>query len=401
MSSTSVLSRPQQPPVLPEDLVSMDTLIYLGFNEEVAHRLWQDRCKWLVRAHATLISDQLNESFLGAITDHLYEDGLESNTCDDNDRAWHKCMNDCGLNWPTKRAIMDSLFKKTRLTQSCLHWVRDTIELRFKALQEVLAADAASEDQAAQPTSEEDPVPRPSQPEETAMSEAVLRAAENPSDTTITLYKGIDRASVDHLFGDTGDLSRISALATAPPTDVCDFSSAYYFYVDRDVAENQACYIRRRSYLTRVVLVQATIQRSMLETGYEGPRRQEVYWPSEDWKRLVFHCRRKDEIPQDLARYMDARLVIATAAGRPTRHFVRGVNGPDDITEGMVLKNKHGEDAIQYCFRRYDADYFLAQHAELRMLPFTEMEYRAWCVETRDEPYKDIPPLVLPCRCVL
>ncbi|OTA04021.1 hypothetical protein A9Z42_0045580 [Trichoderma parareesei] len=402
MSGTSVTSSPQQLPVLPKDLVSIDTLEYLGFDEETAEFIWADRIKELVRAHATKPDGNLSTAFMSQVVEHVYDFGHVSNTCDDNLRLWHQCLNHCGLDRQTKAAIMDPVFKKIRLTQTCLHWVRNTIELRFKALQDLRAADAAAsvplKRGQADKSASKDAVPRPSQPEETAMSEAILRASESPLDTTVTLYKGVDRASVRHLFDDRRDLSRISALATFPPGNARGSSSAYYLYVDRDIAEQQACYIRRRSSLTPVVLVQVRIQKSALEAAYEGPQRQELYWPSEDWKRLAFYCRGNRPVPPDLVKYMEARLSIVTAVAKADRAFTRNMNRLDQITADMVLKNKHGKDAIQYCFRRHDADYFLTQHAELKMLPFTEDEFQEWCVDAREEELKDIPEL--PCRVV-
>ncbi|KAH0491137.1 hypothetical protein TgHK011_002579 [Trichoderma gracile] len=401
MSGTSVFSCPQQLPALPMDLVSVDTLEYLGFNEETAEFIWNDRIKPLVRANAAKPNSHLSEPFMYHIIDHVYDAGQVSNTCEDNKRLWHRCMSHCGLNRQTKMAIMDPIFNKIRRTQSCLDWVRNTIELRFKALQDLRAAEAASalrRRQAAQKSAAEDSVSHPSQPEETAMGKAVLQASQSPPGSTITLYKAVDRASVRRLFDGKGDLSRISALATSRPRDVRGSSSVYHFYVDRDIAEQQACYMRRRSYLTTAALVQVTIPKAMLEAGYEGPRRQEVYWPSEDWKRLAFHSRGNRPVPPDLVKYLKAQLSIVTAVARADRAFARGIKRADQVTEDMVLKNKHGEDAIQYCFRGCDADHFLAQHAELKMLPFTEEEFQAWCVEAQEEELKDIPEL--PCRMV-
>ncbi|KAL6886375.1 hypothetical protein HDV57DRAFT_526263 [Trichoderma longibrachiatum] len=397
MSGSSVFSKPHHPTVLPKDLVSKDTLLYLGLNEETAEFIWMDRIKPLVRKYAAEANDRLGKTFLANVIEHVYDFGQVSNTCDDDDRLWHRCMNLCGLDRKTKLAIMAPIFKKTRLTQSCLHWVCDTITLRFKALQELRAAEerAILEEQirgASQVS-----VSGPSQPEETAMNKAVLHDSVDSSDETVTLYKGIDRASLGHLFKNKLHSSRISSLATRGPTDVSPTSSAYYFYVDRDIAEQQACYIKQRSNLTPVVLVQVTIPKAMLETGYEGPRREEVYWPSEDWKTLVFHCRRKRAVPADLAKYMDAQLVVTTVAARASRCFMGHMKRPDQVTEDMVLKNKHGEDAIQYCFRRPHADWFLAEHAELKMLPFTDDEFRAWCVEAKEWELKDIPKFSLPC----
>ncbi|KAL6872961.1 hypothetical protein J3F83DRAFT_594552 [Trichoderma novae-zelandiae] len=394
MSNTPAINGAQKPAtLLAKDLISRATIKYLGFNDEAAAYIWADVPEGLLRHMSTDADDWWTRSFIDLVIEYLYLSGQKLNTCDDDDWRWRQCMDRCGINRETRAAIMDPAFREIRRTQSCLYWLRDTMELRFQALLDIRCADIASPpdpDQTVQRASD-DSASRPSQSDETAMSEAALHAAHNPSESSVTLYKGIDRASVSRLFEDTGDLSRISALASVPPTDVCGSASAYYFYVDRDVAEQQACYVRRRSSLTPVVLVRATIRKSTLESVYKGPRRQEVYWPDEDWKRLVFSCRRDNACPPDLARYMDASLVIATAATRANLFYNKLVKGPDKITEDMVLKNRHGEDAVQYCFRRYDGDHLLAKHAELEMLPFTEQEFQSWRIEARHEEMRDIP----------
>ncbi|PTB66894.1 hypothetical protein BBK36DRAFT_1198799 [Trichoderma citrinoviride] len=389
MSSTSVTSRPQvSPRPLPQDLISIATLRYLGFDEEAAWFIWCDRVCPLVRdEHSLDFNDDVNQAFICHIIEHVHEHG--GNTCEDNDQTWHESMAACGIDVWTRRAIMDPIFKRIRLTQSCLYWVRDTIHHRFQALLDVRAAGAPSTpgyDRAVQSALEGSNVPQDSQPAETAMSKAVLDAAESSSGSSVALYKGIDRASLGHLFKNKLHSSRISSLATRGPTDVSPTSSAYYFYVDRDIAEQQACYIRRRSFLTPVVLVQVTIQESMLETGYLGPRRQEMYWPSEEWKELALRWKRGETpSPPILAEYMKAQLVIITAAAKANLFFCKNLKRPDRITEDMVMKNKQGKDAVQYCFRRYDGDHFLAKHAELKMLPFMEEEVEAWCIEARGE----------------
>ncbi|KAL6872963.1 hypothetical protein J3F83DRAFT_594571 [Trichoderma novae-zelandiae] len=64
----------------------------------------------------------------------------ELDTWDEDDQKWYECMARCGINEETQAAMMDLIFKDIRLTESCLFWIRDTIQTRYNALQEVQRA---------------------------------------------------------------------------------------------------------------------------------------------------------------------------------------------------------------------------------------------------------------------
>jgi hypothetical protein len=71
--------------------------------------------------------------------------GREHDTWGDNDQPWYNCMSLCGIRSEVQVSIMDPVYKRIRLTESCYFWMKDTIELRYRGLE---AAQRASRERA-------------------------------------------------------------------------------------------------------------------------------------------------------------------------------------------------------------------------------------------------------------
>lgn len=56
---------------------------------------------------------------------------------DDSDTQWRKCMDACGLAVETQDAIVDPQFTYLRLSKSCLHWMNDTMDMRYAELDDI------------------------------------------------------------------------------------------------------------------------------------------------------------------------------------------------------------------------------------------------------------------------
>ncbi|RFU76541.1 hypothetical protein TARUN_5705 [Trichoderma arundinaceum] len=132
-------SEPDMFVTIPEELVSLATIQYLGYGEESATHIWN---RWIASAPGYYVPESdpaFGTPFIDAIigySDRRYD----IDTCDEDDEKWHECMNRCGIDRDTQNAIMNPAFKRIRLTESCLFWIRDTIELRYLALLEVQKA---------------------------------------------------------------------------------------------------------------------------------------------------------------------------------------------------------------------------------------------------------------------
>ncbi|KAI2629282.1 hypothetical protein GGS26DRAFT_560110 [Hypomontagnella submonticulosa] len=127
---------------IPEELVSLATLKYLGWDDETAAILWNE---WTSRPpddSAWGLDDIDGMGFLGFVTDRSTSNGL-NDTCDDDDWVWYHYMSHCGINAETQESIMDPCFKEIRLTESCRFWVQDTVDSRYRALLEIRSASQA------------------------------------------------------------------------------------------------------------------------------------------------------------------------------------------------------------------------------------------------------------------
>jgi hypothetical protein len=104
-----------------------------------------------------------------------------------------------------------------------------------------------------------------------------------------------------------------------------------------------------------------------------------AYWPSEDWKKLVFHCRIAKRLPAELRKFKDAALIIGTIASKPNFVYEK-MKSSDEIVEKMVLKTQDGRNAAQYVFSLDDGEEFLEDHGvgRLRVFPITGLEYEDW-----------------------
>ncbi|KAJ5521255.1 hypothetical protein N7527_005370 [Penicillium freii] len=189
---------------------------------------------------------------------------------------------------------------------------------------------------------------------ETALSEAATTAASRtPGHTTI--YKGIGQARVTGLFDDNGNVN----FGCLVYPSRCDFSARQadlYFALGREVAEHYACYIKRRSRCSGVVIIHDSIPNSVIES-LSAAEIQFIYWPSAEWKSLVFHCRKWGKLPSGLRKYKLAKLVIRTICGK--LNVIGKMRSLDEIREQMVLKTRDGRNAVQYVFKGDNGDTLL------------------------------------------
>ncbi|KAK1249356.1 hypothetical protein MKX07_002872 [Trichoderma sp. CBMAI-0711] len=309
---------------IPRELVSLATIKYLGYNDEAAADIWG---RWTARfpsGQPQELEPVLGKPFLNPIIEFSYY-RFDLDADDGDDSKWLDCMGQCGINQATQTAIMDPVYKRVRLTRSCLHWLRDTMKLRYRTLKEVLEARARGP---------------PGVSTDFAMSEAALFAV--PAMTT--LYKSVDTASIPHLFDKDGNVKNIADLATSAPIDFCGREISYTFALELDIALLDACWAKARSNLSCMVIIQATLWNSTIR-DLSGQELQRVYWPSEEWKQLVFCSRRRLRLPPELRRFKEASLIVGTSATKSDTVYGR-MDCPHEITEEMVYKTKDGRNYV-------------------------------------------------------
>ncbi|CAG8391456.1 unnamed protein product [Penicillium salamii] len=374
---------------IPEHLTSFATLEYLGYNRQTAARIWERWTNWppgIIKRQCDDFEDGI--PFIEIAEGHLE---AEPDTCDDNDSAWVECLDKYGMSNEFMQAIMDTKFRHIRLTKTCKFWAKDTLKLRYRALEEVQEAsrqrerERATQREASHPgTNSPDPPAQrsisdslrsvPWMSPETAMSSFATQVAANAPGIT-HLYRGMDKAWIGGLFRDDGSIN-YGCLTTRSPADFSSRQADIYFGIDREVAVYYACYAKRRSESSAAVIVQVSLPNSVIET-LAPPDIQRVYWPTMEWKSLVLNCRQERKTPSQLRKYRLAKLVIGSICNKPTKILAK-MQSPNEITERMVYKTTDGRLAVQYVFIGEEGDSLLQESAKVTVFPLTSREFEAW-----------------------
>lgn len=125
---------------IPDILISEATIRYLGYEEQVAKHLWDRWTNWPAGSPVRETDDDgegMYMPFIEFITGYAEGRGIGIDTAEDDDVAWRSCLAACGVRADIQDAIMDPVFKHIRLTESCVFWIRDTLEMRYRGLQEI------------------------------------------------------------------------------------------------------------------------------------------------------------------------------------------------------------------------------------------------------------------------
>ncbi|EHY58380.1 hypothetical protein HRR83_007256 [Exophiala dermatitidis] len=144
LTPVSVLSSAEETArfsTIPDSLISLATLQYLGYDEDTAKRIWQKWINWSPGPVVREIDDDLPGTMSISFIDYAkgYVGG-DTDTYDEEDQPWFECMTSWGILPSLQEEIMDPVFKDIRLSETCRFWVRDTMELRYQGLEEIQKA---------------------------------------------------------------------------------------------------------------------------------------------------------------------------------------------------------------------------------------------------------------------
>jgi len=411
ISSTSSFSVTEMYATIPELLDSLATLKYLGFTDTAANQIWDRWSNWPSTPPGRFGVDPDGEiEFTDVAVGHL-RGFRDQDTWDENDRSWFDFMDLCGINLEVQTAIMDPIYKRIRLTESCYFWIKDTIELRYRGLEAIQRASRertmattrvtsrtgySSPDRhdrssiggpsgSAQITPSQESGQRsisgtmrmaPGISSDSAFSNACRSAQNIPG--SIILYRGLDQARLNAFFDDSGAIVGWQDMLSSPPTDFLRSQAGFYFTVHRDIAETYACYAKRRDPVQSVVIVQVIVPNHKIEC-LSSTQLQKTYWPSEEWKKLVWHCRNQKKFPSQLQKYKQALLIIGTIATKPNKVY-KNMDTFAQIDETCVLKTKDGRNGVQYVFNGDEGQEFLEDLApgSVTVHPVSGMEFTQW-----------------------
>lgn len=359
---------------IPEFLFSRETLTFLGFNESAAETIWS---RWVncgpedgreIDGGLVTFESMARAFIYGTFT-------REEDASLDDDLAWRASMDSCGINEELQTAIMTPGCKDVRLTESCQFWLLDTISARYASLKQIQAASferARSARRAASRPGGSSLLPGEQMPSRyrstsemfygaPSMSPMVTSAPEvraNAPGHTV-LYRGGYETSIKAIFDDDGRVVNMAPLFSGRPGDFNSTKKASYMALDFEIANKYAYWskVRDRSQLT--VILRLEIPNSALES-MDGSEKCHAYWPSQEWKELVWNCRRNKRLQHSLTKFGKATLAIGTICGKPNV-VVTNLPSPAEITHQMILQGPRG-DAVQYVFIDDQGVEFLETH---------------------------------------
>ncbi|EKJ79532.1 hypothetical protein FPSE_00217 [Fusarium pseudograminearum CS3096] len=379
---------------IPDRLFSQAAIQYCGFNQIQAARLWE---RWEgIQREPDDHPAKVECTFLEILTCFIND---SNDVWIGDDTVWIRCMEHWGIATEMQDAIMDQRFKRLRMTRTCVQWIHNTIELRYTGLEhflqfsscKALCCDHSSNlglDQKPQGGIQDTHRKFPSDYSGETLSPAVDVAF--PGMTA--LYKATSEPRVcsrilNPFLDSEGNLERVEALDTPPPSDFSALSSTPYFGTSLQTAHVHAAYLKRRdNRCQEVAVVRLCIPNAAFQS-LNSTQIVQAHFPSDDWKKLVWHSKRSLS-NKELLRFRRATVVVGSVAGKPGKAFQK-LESWKDITEEHVSTigtYKDGEPDVQYGFISDDGSDFLEAHAtDIKVLPYSNEQYLEWMAEHKPE----------------
>ncbi|KAK7418208.1 hypothetical protein QQZ08_011361 [Neonectria magnoliae] len=359
---------------IPEHLISRETLNYLGFDDGAADTIWSRWVNWG--------PDQGREIDGGPVTflsmSEAYITGAGEDVTSDDDTTWRTSMASIGINEALQAAIMTPRCKDVRLTESCKYWLLDTVVARYASLEQIQTASRERSRAAHRASTRPGGTQRQSIPPGQPMSTRIRVTSEifnggpslSPMTTTApevranapghtVLYRGMFQTNLPFMFNAEGDIVSLAGLFSQKQGDFHARGTASYMALDFEVANKYAYFAKRRDSNQLAVIVRLEIPNSALESMHDTEK-VFAYWPSQDWKHLIWNCRRQYRLRNEWTRFVKATLVIGTICGKPDK-VIQKLQSPTDITHNMVFQGPRG-DAIQYVFIGEQGEDFLERY---------------------------------------
>ncbi|KAJ8070060.1 hypothetical protein OCU04_000457 [Sclerotinia nivalis] len=279
--------------IIPEFLISKETLLYIGWTAERAKRIWKSGLQVQERRRRERTVSRI--SFLEHALGHINISEVEKSPKD-----WMMHLQRWGVTTVLIDAIMDPEYADVRLTESAQYWVRETIELRYMELQKLRRDSAWRDEQRRDPVSNAEV-----DLSAVTATKKTTSATHAPPPGYRHLYKAIPK---EWIVFDTDGSAHISHFM---PLNSSDFSRitrrSKCLTPDLEVAKLYESYIRRRSPLSASI-IQYTVPDSMIE------RLQHVVPFGDIRKETVYASRSRQWLKESLAEVCKYPLIIAPIA---------------------------------------------------------------------------------------
>ncbi|KAK2773290.1 hypothetical protein CKAH01_03750 [Colletotrichum kahawae] len=342
-------------------VVSLETLLEIGFSQEKAEQLWR---KWSNWPEGPVSRE--TDPYVGGLQmtfDHFFIAGLERDEGDvwgDDVTKWRNSLTRYGMNSDTQDTIMDPEFKHLRLAQSARVWAKDTVEMRYAWLQRCANKSTTP------PSLQSSTAKKDGQ-----AHESILHGDNRRSPYKLNLFKAVDLGRAHRLFHENGAFDCIADLRSPAPSDFTGHSSAFYFSPDIEVAQLEGAYAKRRASRSSVALIQITIPVDEINKLPDEEVLSDLHWTDLLWKQLVWSSRRGEILSGDLRKYRGVTIIIGTKARLPNAVY-RKMESPEDIKKNcvyMVNEKFESPSAIQWMFSA-EGEGFLRDHGSFKVISY-------------------------------
>ncbi|KAK2031306.1 hypothetical protein LX32DRAFT_637298 [Colletotrichum zoysiae] len=367
MSSYSSSSSSEDSVDIPDDLNSKEILLFSGFDEDIADKIWRHWCKH------------------GDQEDYVIEEGrhyikakaMELDAVDDDD-DWDAALKNMGISSEMRTRIMDPEFKDIRCTRSASEWALDNLEEAFdflaglsRKIEKLRKANTI--DRVKSPDGNKKPTPaiRPGRHERSDASSSsgsfppgrqkrsgvsssndtgsllppatVLHNPPKAVDGRTMMYKGGSEARLQDSITEAQGL-RIGRLYSTAPTDFHPVSNTLlYFTKHYDVALKYARYQAQRIPPTKAAVLHVAIPNNLLDDA------REIY--GDNWRDLVWTSRNKRlhahgiEIPTHLQQFVNSDVLVSNLSADPIKKVSERLQ---DKSELRIFKLPNGAKATQH-----------------------------------------------------
>ncbi|KAF2788327.1 hypothetical protein K505DRAFT_110557 [Melanomma pulvis-pyrius CBS 109.77] len=309
--------------LVPTELYSMESYMFMGFTESRAKDLWE-----------RYTSDPYYED------DCLLEFAVEwlthnpDNAMDESDN-WFDAMQAIGIEETLQGAIMNIEFQNLRLTQDLLSWIVETIQLNYDALESM-----------------DWTIEKRLNADEESASVPVLRGGEGspdepkvPENYTV-LYKSLLMSRTKECFDSEGNINLIFALSD-PRSDFSSTRTALYFTPQQWVADKYARYALHRAKIPEV----RTLELHVPNEHFDKLTRWNLDY-CDQWRQLIWYSRRGLQYPNEWRKdYSRQELIVGPIASNHNKHFNK-MTSWEGVKEGHVFKSPDGEVSIQYVWMK-------------------------------------------------
>ncbi|KAL3305948.1 hypothetical protein RB213_004340 [Colletotrichum asianum] len=342
-------------------LVSLETLLEIGFSQEKAEQLWTKWSNW-PEGPVSRETDPYDGG-LQMMFDHFFIACLERDDGDvwgDDETEWRNSLTRYGINSDTQDAIMDPEFKHLRLVQSARFWAKDTVEMRYAWLQRC-AKQSTTIPSLQSSTAEKDGQAPGNIPHD----------ANRGPPYKLKLYKAADLGRAHQLFDKNGAFDCIADPRSPAPSDFSGHSSAFYFSPDIEVAQLEGAYAKRRASRSSIALIQITIPVDEISKLPDEEVLSGLHWTDLLWKQLVWSSRRGEILSGDLREYRGVTIIVGTKARLPNAVYSK-MESPTDIKKHcvyMVTEKVESPSAIQWMFSA-KGEGFLRDHGCFKVVSY-------------------------------